>query len=122
MTGRLTTHALDLASGRPAAGLALDLYRIGPDGEGGERRTHLLEAATNDDGRLDAPLLEGETFLPGVYEIVFRAGDYLRGAGHALPDPAFLDRVPIRFGIARAEHHHVPLLLSPHGYSTYRGS
>ena len=79
-------------------------------------------SATNADGRLDTPLLEGETFMPGVYEIVFRAGDYLRGAGHALPDPAFLDRVPIRFGIARAEHHHVPLLLSPHGYSTYRGS
>ena len=122
MTGRLTTHALDLASGRPAAGLALDLYRIAYGIDGAEERTHLIEAATNEDGRVDGPLLEGETFLPGIYEIVFRAGDYLRAAGHALPDPAFLDRIPIRFGIARAEHHHVPLLLSPHGYSTYRGS
>ena len=122
MTGRLTTHALDLASGRPAAGLALDLYRIAPAIDGTEERTHLAEFRLNDDGRADGPLLEGETFLPGVYEIVFRAGDYLRAAGHALPDPAFLDRIPIRFGIARAEHHHVPLLLSPHGYSTYRGS
>ena len=122
MTGRLTTHALDLASGRPASGLALDLYRIAIGIDGTEERTHLIEAATNADGRVDGPLLEGETFLPGVYEIVFRAGDYLRAAGHALPDPAFLDRIPIRFGIARAEHHHVPLLLSPHGYSTYRGS
>lgn len=121
-TGRLTTHVLDLASGRPAAGLVLDLYRIATGADGEESRTHLVEAATDADGRLDAPLLEGESFLPGVYEIVFRAGEYLRGAGHALPDPAFLDRVPIRFGIARAEHHHVPLLLSPHGYSTYRGS
>ena len=122
MTGRLTTHVLDLASGRPAAGLALDLYRVAADVEGNETRAHLMAATTNADGRLDGPLLEGETFMPGVYEIVFRAGDYLRGAGHALPDPAFLDRVPVRFGIARAEHHHVPLLLSPHGYSTYRGS
>lgn len=122
MTGRLTTHVLDLAAGKPAGGLALDLYRISAAIDGGEERAHLVETATNADGRVDAPLLEGETFMPGVYEIVFRAGDYLRAAGHALPDPAFLDRVPIRFGVARAEHHHVPLLLSPHGYSTYRGS
>ena len=122
MTGRLTTHVLDLASGRPAGGMALDLYRIALDTEGAEERTHLVAATTNADGRVDTPLLEGETFLPGIYEIVFAAGPYLRAAGHALPDPAFLDRIPIRFGIARAEHHHVPLLLSPHGYSTYRGS
>lgn len=118
MTG-LTTHVLDTAAGLPAAGLVIDLYRLS-----GDRREKLRSVATNSDGRVDGgPLLAGETFVPGEYELVFHAGDYLRGRGIALPEPAFLDIVPIRFGIAdSAAHYHVPLLLSPFGYSTYRGS
>ena len=114
--GRLTTHVLDTASGRPAAGLAVDLYRL----DGGEAK--LKSARTNADGRVDGPLLEGEAFVPGVYELRFHAGDYLRGTT-TLPEPPFLDVIPIRFGIAASDqHYHVPLLLSPYGYSTYRGS
>lgn len=115
--GRLTTHVLDTAAGRPAAGLAITLYRL----EGPERR-HLKSTTTNADGRCDAPLLQGAEFAPGEYELVFEAGAYLRRSGATLPDPAFLDRIPIRFGLAEAAHYHVPLLLSPYGYSTYRGS
>ena len=115
--GRLTTHVLDTAAGRPAAGLVIELYRL--DGE----PTYVRSVTTNDDGRVDGPLLEGEAFVTGVYELRFNAGDYLRQNTVALPDPAFLDVVPIRFGIADAsQHYHVPLLLSPYGYSTYRGS
>jgi len=116
--GRLTTHVLDTALGRPAAGLAVALWRI--EGEG---RSRLAAGVTNADGRLDQPILVGEDFVPGVYELVFEAGAYLRGSGAALSEPPFLDLVPIRFGIAdAAAHYHVPLLLSPFGYSTYRGS
>jgi 5-hydroxyisourate hydrolase len=116
--GRLTTHVLDTALGKPAAGLTVELWRIGADG-----REHLSTAVTNADGRLDRPALEGEAFRAGTYEFVFRAGDYLRAAAAApLPDPLFLDEIPIRFGIAEDSHYHVPLLLSPFGYSTYRGS
>ena len=115
--GRLTTHVLDTASGRPAAGLAITLYRLD-----GDTRTKVKRVTTNEDGRCDAPLLQGEEFLPGRYELVFEAGDYLRASGAALPDPAFLDVVPIRFGMADHAHYHVPLLISPYGYSTYRGS
>jgi 5-hydroxyisourate hydrolase len=114
--GRLTTHVLDTAKGRPAAGLAIELFRLGS----GEER--VTQATTNADGRVDRPLLEGADFVPGVYELRFHAGDYLRGGGQP-PYPLFLDVIPIRFGIASAdEHYHVPLLLSPYGYSTYRGS
>ena len=115
--GRLTTHVLDTASGKPAAGLTVELYRVGA------RTERLTIATTNADGRLDKPLLEGEALAAGVYELRFHAGDYLRKAGGSLSDPAFLDVVPIRFGVAApADHYHVPLLLSPYGYSTYRGS
>ena len=115
--GRLTTHVLDTAAGRPAAGLSIALYRLD-----GETRTHLKTVVTNADGRCDAPLLQGAEFSTGEYELVFAAGDYLRAQGLALPEPAFLDKVPIRFGMAEAAHYHVPLLISPYGYSTYRGS
>ena len=115
--GRLTTHVLDTASGRPAAGLSLSLFRIEAD-----QRRLLKSARTNQDGRCDAPLLAGEEFQPGDYELVFQAGDYLRAQGVKLPEPAFLDVVPIRFGMAERVHYHVPLLVSPYGYSTYRGS
>jgi 5-hydroxyisourate hydrolase len=117
--GRLTTHVLDTARGRPAAGLAVRLWRIEPDGA----RVPVAEAATNADGRLDQPMVSGESFGEGVYELEFAAGDWLRAEGFDLPDPAFLDSVPIRFGVAEADgHYHVPLLLSPYGYATYRGS
>lgn len=115
--GRLTTHVLDTASGRPAAGLAIALFRLD-----GEVRTLLKTVATNADGRCDAPLLQDGEFETGEYELVFAAGDYLRASRGALPAPAFLDTVPIRFGMAEHTHYHVPLLLSPYGYSTYRGS
>ena len=116
--GRLTTHALDTMSGRPAAGLKIRLTRL--DGGSGEV---LAEARTNSDGRCDAPLLEGEALTKGSYELVFFVGDYFRDNGVALGEPAFLDQVPIRFGLEDPDsHYHVPLLLSPYGYSTYRGS
>ncbi|MBN8995630.1 MAG: hydroxyisourate hydrolase [Rhizobiales bacterium] len=114
--GRLTTHVLDTALGKPAAGLVIELYRLG------DREEKLTEIRTNGDGRADKPLLEGAALTAGTYELRFHAGDYLRRMGPA-PGPAFLDVVPIRFGIAMPEeHYHVPLLLSPYGYSTYRGS
>jgi 5-hydroxyisourate hydrolase len=115
--GRLTTHVLDTASGKPGAGILVELYRLE-----GERR-QIAVATTNADGRCDRPLLEGESFVPGIYELLFRAGNYFAGRGVALPQPRFLDEVVIRFGIADpAAHYHVPLLISPFGYSTYRGS
>ncbi len=115
--GRLTTHVLDTAAGRPAAGMKIELYRL--DSE----RVLIRSVVTNSDGRVDGALLEGEAFSKGVYELVFHAGDYLSRAGAGLPDPLFLDIIPIRFGIAEpGQHYHVPLLISPFGYSTYRGS
>ncbi|UHS62016.1 hydroxyisourate hydrolase [Agrobacterium vaccinii] len=118
MTG-LTTHVLDAAHGTPAQGLKIELYRLD-----GERREKLKIVETNSDGRVDGgPLLIGEAFRAGQYELVFHAGDYLRAKGLTLPEPAFLDVIPIRFGIAdETGHYHVPLLLSPYSYSTYRGS
>ncbi|OAP43247.1 5-hydroxyisourate hydrolase [Sinorhizobium glycinis] len=117
-SGRLTTHVLDTALGKPAEGLRIDLYRLD-----GEKRQLIRTVSTNSDGRVDGPLAEGETFKAGQYELLFHAGDYLRSAGVALVEPAFLDLIPLRFGIADpASHYHVPLLLSPYAYSTYRGS
>jgi 5-hydroxyisourate hydrolase len=117
-SGRLTTHVLDTARGRPAAGIAVELARI--DGSGG--RSVLATARTNADGRTDAPLLEGAAFTPGTYELVFGVGEYFAGT-ESVADPPFLDRVPVRFGVADASaHHHVPLLASPWSYNTYRGS
>lgn len=115
--GKLTTHVLDTAHGCPAAGLSLSLYRCG-------RESELINARrTNLDGRLDEPLLQGEDFQPGIYELRFEAAAYFRGRGEILPEPSFVDDVRIRFGVADArQHHHVPLLLSPWSYTTYRGS
>ncbi|MCQ8872893.1 MULTISPECIES: hydroxyisourate hydrolase [unclassified Mesorhizobium] len=115
--GRLTTHVLDTATGKPAAGLSIALYHLD-----GKARTHLKTVVTNADGRCDKPLLAGAEFRTGEYELVFAAGDYLRQQGSSLPKPAFLDVIPIRFGMAEPVHYHVPLLVSPYGYSTYRGS
>lgn len=117
--GRLTTHVLDTALGRPAAGIALALYRLAPAGG----REKLGDFVTNADGRCDRPLLEGAAFAAGTYELIFAAGAYFDRTGLKLPDPKFLNEVTIRFGIAAPEqHYHVPLLLSPFAYSTYRGS
>jgi 5-hydroxyisourate hydrolase len=115
--GFLTTHVLDTARGRPAAGVRIALYRVSGDG-----RRMVAETVTNADGRTDAPILPRERFETGTWELVFFAGDYLRASGQAGPEPLFLDQVPIRFGMAEDAHYHVPLLLSPYGYSTYRGS
>ena len=115
--GKLTTHVLDTALGRPAAGLLIELYDLAGD------RQLLASAHTNSDGSCDQPLLVGGGFRVGRFELIFHAGDYLRENLPDLPDPLFLDQVPIHFGIADAQgHYHVPLLLSPFGYSTYRGS
>ncbi|MBX6753468.1 MAG: hydroxyisourate hydrolase [Thermorudis peleae] len=116
--GQLTTHVLDTARGRPAAGLALSLWRIAPSGE----RVLLTTTRTNADGRTSVPLLAGDAFTAGTYELVFEVGDYF--AGHPdVSQPPFLDQVPVRFTVADpAAHYHVPLLVSPWSYVTYRGS
>jgi len=117
MSGYLTTHVLDTARGCPAAGLAIDLYRIT-----GETREHIRSLTTNADGRTDSQILPAEEFEIGTYELVFHAGAYLDATGTPPESPRFLDVVPIRFGMSEVAHYHVPLLLSPFGYSTYRGS
>ena len=117
MSGYLTTHVLDTARGCPAEGLQIDLYRLD-----GETRTHLKSLKTNDDGRTDEQILPATEFAIGTYELVFHAGAYLDACGTRPEEPRFLDVVPIRFGMSEQAHYHVPLLLSPFGYSTYRGS
>ncbi len=107
--GRLTTHVLDTALGKPAAGMRVELFQLTP------KATKITEAVTNSDGRCDAVLLDSTSFQTGTYELHFHAGDYLK-------TKAFLDLIPIRFTIAEDRHYHVPLLLSPFGYTTYRGS
>lgn len=119
MPGRLSTHVLDTANGRPAAGMVIDLVRIGPDGS----RELLARVITNADGRTDGPLLAGDDLERGTYELTFHAGDYWARMGTVTGDPPFLDTIPIRFGIPDPDaHYHVPLLCSPWAYSTYRGS
>lgn len=116
--GRLTTHVLDTHAGCPAAGLRVELYRV-EDGA----LAPLVDALTNADGRLDAPLLQGEALPTGRYELRFHAGAYFAARGVPLADPPFLDVVPVVFAIAEPRgHYHVPLLVSPWSYSTYRGS
>ncbi len=115
--GKLTTHVLDTALGKPAAGLAIELFRIN-----GDTHEKIGDFITNSDGRIDTPILEGDAFKTGTYELVFHAGSYLEQTVSTLPEPKFLDLIPLRFGIAEDSHYHVPLLLSPFSYSTYRGS
>ena len=111
--GRLSTHILDTSTGKPAAAVRVVLRR---DGE------VLVDTRTNADGRTDKPLLDGPAFANGSYELTFHMGDYFRACGTAVSDPPFLDVIPLRFSIAEDAHYHVPLLVSPFGYSTYRGS
>lgn len=116
--GKLTTHVLDTRSGSPAAGLEIELFVID-----GDARLPLTSATTNADGRVDGPLLQGEDMHRGVYVLEFHAGAYFRAQGVDLPEPAFLEHVCIRFGVSDpAAHYHVPLLVTPWSYSTYRGS
>ena len=114
--GRLTTHVLDTTHGRPAAGVRVELLLI--QGEGSRS---IVSNQTNADGRTDQPLLEGEMFQLGTYELVFHVGQYFQRLSTRVDNP-FLDVVPVRFMIAEDKHYHVPLLVSPFGYSTYRGS
>jgi 5-hydroxyisourate hydrolase len=117
--GKLTTHVLDTMHGGPAAGMHVRLYRL----EGAGHATELKSVTLNADGRADGPLLEADAFRPGRYRLLFEVAAYFRQLGVALPEPAFLDSVPLDFGIAdAAQHYHVPLLASPWAYSTYRGS
>ena len=114
----LSTHVLDTSRGTPAAGVRVDLHRV--EGAG---RVFVATATTNADGRTDAPLVPDGRLEPGTYELTFGATDYFRRTGVPISDPPFLGEVVVRVGIADpAGHYHVPLLLSPHGYSTYRGS
>jgi 5-hydroxyisourate hydrolase len=113
--GKLTTHVLDTAQGKPGAGIPVKLFSL-------ENGRHLVATSiTNDDGRTDQPLLEGDTYRSGSYELEFSIGPYFAGAKLA-DDPPFLDEVVIRFSVADDQHYHVPLLVSPWSYSTYRGS
>jgi 5-hydroxyisourate hydrolase len=116
--GKLTTHVLDTAQGRPAAGMEIELWRL--DASEG---TLVKCVHTNGDGRTDTPLLEGDELVAGSYELVFMLGDYFAEQEVITSNPPFLDRVPVRFTIASpTAHYHVPLLASPWAYSTYRGS
>jgi len=116
--GRLSTHVLDTVNGKPAGGVAIELFAI--EGEG---RRSVVRTVTNADGRTDVPLMAGEAFRTGTYELVFEVGAYFKALGTTTADPPFLDAVPIRFAIAEPDgHYHVPLLVSPWSYSTYRGS
>ncbi|MCQ0970834.1 hydroxyisourate hydrolase [Paracoccus sp. TK19116] len=117
MPGYLTTHVLDTARGQPAQGMEIALYRLD-----GEARTELARMRTNADGRTDSPILPEGDFAQGNYELVFHAGDWMDATGVAAESPRFLDVIPIRFGMSQDDHYHVPLLISPFGFSTYRGS
>jgi 5-hydroxyisourate hydrolase len=116
--GHLSTHVLDTAHGCPAAGMRISLLR-----QSGAHWTVLRELTLNHDGRADGPLLDATSMAAGRYRLLFGVADYFRGRGVTLPDPPFIDTVQLDFGIADAQgHYHVPLLVSPWSYSTYRGS
>ena len=119
--GRLTTHVLDTANGCPGAGIRIELFRPGVGG--GHNRIAVASTRTNADGRCDSPLLQGTDFEAGEYELVFHAGEYFSSRGQHDAEPRFLNRVAIRFGVNDpGQDYHVPLLLSPFSYTTYRGS
>lgn len=119
MTGQITTHVLDTAQGKPAAGVAIQLCRLAPDG----RAKLVRELVTNADGRASEPLLSGGEMMVGRYELVFAIGPYFARQSVAVSEPPFLDRIPVRFTVTDpAAHYHIPLLVSPWAYSTYRGS
>lgn len=116
--GKLSTHVLDTTQGKPGAGVKVELYAV-KEGQ----RTLVKTETTNQDGRCNGPLLEGDALQPGQYELVFAAGDYFAAQGVELPSPRFIDRVTIAFGIAHADqNYHVPLVVTPWSYATYRGS
>lgn len=115
--GYLTTHVLDTATGKPAANLNIVLYRVS-----GNTHRKISEMTTNKDGRTNSPILPEAEFKTGTYELIFHAGNYFRSIGTTQAEPFFLDEIPIRFGMNSPTHYHVPLLLSPYSYSTYRGS
>ncbi|MDS9946610.1 MAG: hydroxyisourate hydrolase, partial [Planktomarina sp.] len=117
MVGFLTTHVLDTSKGCPAAGIKIELYKVL-----GAKKNKLAELVTNEDGRTQSPILPKDSFALGTYELIFHAGDYLRKTGQVTEVTLFIDKVPIQFGMSQDNHYHVPLLLSAHGYSTYRGS
>lgn len=114
--GRLTTHVLDTAQGKPGAGIKIDLFRVGRE------RQHVKTVTTNNDGRTDEPLLDEDRFALGTWELVFTVDQYFSISAMAVPEPSFLDCITIRFTISTDTHYHVPLLVSPWSYSTYRGS
>ena len=117
--GSLSTHVLDTANGCPAADILIELVRLAPEGS----RTLLTSIRTNADGRTTAPLFAGEGLGRGSYELVFHVGEYFRGRGSIAAEPPFLDLVPVRFQMTEGpQHYHIPLLVSPFGYTTYRGS
>ncbi len=116
-TPMLTTHVLDTAQGLPAVGMSIELYAIAA-----AARTLVKTVVTNHDGRCDKPLLETQDCRAGLWELVFHTAEYFRAQGVELPDPPFLDQVSLRFGMTAAGRYHVPLLVSPWSYSTYRGS
>jgi len=116
MPGYLTTHVLDTARGRPAQGMQVVLFRLGSE------RTEIARMLTNADGRTDAQILPEADFATGTYELEFHAGAWMDATGIEPECPRFLDVIPIRFGMSQDDHYHVPLLISPFGYSTYRGS
>ena len=116
--GKLSTHVLDTTQGKPGAGVKVELFMV----DGAQRKLIKTET-TNQDGRCNSPLLEGDAMRPGQYELVFAAGDYFAAQGVDMPSPRFIDRVTIAFGIAHADqNYHVPLVVTPWSYSTYRGS
>lgn len=117
MAGYLTTHVLDTARGCPAEGLKISLFRVV-----GDTRMLVRSLKTNSDGRTDSHILPAEEFETGTYELEFHAGDYFDQTDIPMESPRFLDIIPIRFGMSQADHYHVPLLLSPFSFSTYRGS
>jgi 5-hydroxyisourate hydrolase len=121
--GKLTTHVLNITAGIPAAGMRIELRAAGATSSAGLDLPPIASAKTNADGRCPAPLLEGAAFRIGRYTLTFHAAAYFRALGQELPEPPFLDEVVIAFGIADSRRdYHVPLLVSPWSYSTYRGS